>query len=153
HLRFTWDQWFDPMVPFHLIKETGTAGETRWLLARYRKDDKTVDLGVMKEGASETTTGNGDKKPKKPRPKEKKVARLAEPEPSAKAKVEAALKDLYKADYAKKRPADRLALSVKLYRQGMENTDNPAERFVMLREASSLAAEALNPEMALAALE
>ncbi len=68
-------------------------------------------------------------------------------------KVETSLKDLFKREYASKKPAVQLALALKLYRQGLETTDNPAERFVLFREARDLAVKTLQPEAALGAID
>lgn len=64
------------------------------------------------------------------------------PVPDA-AEREAALKvvkDLYKADYARVRTSDRLALAAKLWKQAKETRDDVTARFVLLREARDLGA-------------
>src|SRR5207249_1218509 len=45
-------------------------------------------------------------------------------------------------DYAQKAPIDRQILASKLLQQGMDTADDPAARFVLLREARDLAAGA-----------
>lgn len=52
------------------------------------------------------------------------------------------VKDLFKAQYAKTAVADRLALAKKLYDQGMDTKDDVTGRYVLLKEARSLAAGA-----------
>jgi hypothetical protein len=68
-------------------------------------------------------------------------------------KVEASLKELFPREYASKKASLRLALALNFYRKGIETTDNPPERFVLFREARDLAIKALQPEVALGAIE
>ncbi len=64
------------------------------------------------------------------------------PEPSAEVQKDTLklVRDLFKEDYAKKTPADQRALSRKLLAKGVETADDPAARYVLLREARDLAA-------------
>lgn len=64
------------------------------------------------------------------------------PAADAQAKAEKLIKELFKDDYAKKKPADMLALSAKLLDQAKETKDDPTARFVLLREARDLAGQA-----------
>lgn len=73
--------------------------------------------------------------------------RMAVPEKESLAEAEKTVKDVFKADYAKFAPADRLALAQKLLQQGIETKDLPS-RFVMLREAVTLAGQAGDAETA-----
>jgi hypothetical protein len=57
-------------------------------------------------------------------------------------KAEATVKDLFKAEYAKTKMADRLALGTKLFMQATESKGDPAAQYVLLREARDLAAKA-----------
>lgn len=57
-------------------------------------------------------------------------------------KVLAVVKDLYKKEYAARSADDRRALAQELLQKGLESTDDPMTRFVMLREARDLAAGA-----------
>lgn len=57
-------------------------------------------------------------------------------------KAEAVIKDLFKAEYSKTKAADKLELATKLFEQGVETKDDPASRFVLLRESMNLAAAA-----------
>src|SRR5687768_14301876 len=68
--------------------------------------------------------------------------RIAVPPQADIEKVEATVKDLFRAEYAKTRAADRLALSNKLYGQAGETKNDPAAKYVLLREARDLAARA-----------
>ncbi|MDB5310040.1 MAG: hypothetical protein JWO38_4242 [Gemmataceae bacterium] len=49
------------------------------------------------------------------------------------------IRDVYKADYAKKKPAEQVELGRKLLKAGAETKDDPAARFVMYKEARDLA--------------
>ena len=67
------------------------------------------------------------------------------------AKAEKLIKELFKADYAKVRTPDRVALAAKLLQQAGETTDDAASRFVLIREARDIAAKAGDSELALKA--
>jgi formylglycine-generating enzyme required for sulfatase activity len=75
------------------------------------------------------------------------------PAEAAQAQAEKAIKDVFKAEYAKRRPADWRALAAKLLQQAKETKADPAARFVLLREARDLAANAADPVLALRAVE
>jgi hypothetical protein len=75
------------------------------------------------------------------------------PGAAAQAQAEAAIRGVFKAAYAKRRQADRLALAAKLLEQAKETKTDPAARFVLLREAQALAANAADPVLALRAIE
>lgn len=68
--------------------------------------------------------------------------RLQIPEPADQKKVEALMRELFKEDYAKKSIADKALLAKKLFEQGMQTKDDPASRFVLLRESRDLASQA-----------
>jgi hypothetical protein len=68
--------------------------------------------------------------------------RLPVPAADAQAKAEKLIRDLFKDDYGKKKPADQLALTAKLLDQAKETKDDPAARFVLLREVRDLAVQA-----------
>jgi hypothetical protein len=57
------------------------------------------------------------------------------------AKAEELIRDLFKADYAKARTADRIALATKLLQQAKDTKDDPGARYVLLREARDIAAK------------
>lgn len=65
--------------------------------------------------------------------------RMPLPEGSAVEEADKLIKDIYKADYAKRKPADKLEFAGKLLKSAQETKD-AAARFVMLREARDLAA-------------
>jgi hypothetical protein len=75
------------------------------------------------------------------------------PDADAQAKSLAVIKDLFKEEFAKKKPADMLELSDKLLKQALETKDDPASQYVLYREAVNLAAGAGETEKALAAVE
>jgi hypothetical protein len=63
------------------------------------------------------------------------------------------IRDLFKAEYARRAPADVQALAVKLLQQGRETKDDPVGQFVLLRQARELAVQAGDLATALAAVE
>jgi hypothetical protein len=77
------------------------------------------------------------------------------PEPEAAAQKETLkkVKDLFKDEYAKKSPADQLALARKLIQSGVESGDDLVTKFVLLKEARDLAVAAGDPEIAFRAAE
>ena len=63
------------------------------------------------------------------------------PDSKAQADAEKIVKDLFKDDFTKRKPAERLALARKLFQQGIETNDDPATRYVLFRETMNLAAQ------------
>jgi WD40 repeat protein len=86
------------------------------------------------------------------RPPEPERPKTPVPEMAKQAEVEKFIKDLYKAEYAKRRPADRLALAALLLDKAREEQD-PVGRFVLLREARDLAVQAADAVTALTAID
>lgn len=80
----------------------------------------------------------------KPEPKPKPVLVKKQPVPPAAAQGETlkAIKELFMADYARTKPAERLALAAKLMQKALATTDDPTSRYVLLSEARDLAAQA-----------
>jgi len=64
-----------------------------------------------------------------------------------------ALKDVFKDDFAKRRPSDRQALAATLLAEGRQQRQEPALRFAALREAGELASKVGDVDTALAAAE
>ena len=94
--------------------------------------------------------------PAAPAPVEKAASRkilLAPPDDAAQAGALETLRDEYKDDYGKRRPADRQALGVALLEHGRRPKMEPAVRFVALREAEDLASKCGDVDTALAATE
>jgi WD40 repeat protein/serine/threonine protein kinase len=81
-------------------------------------------------------------KPGPAKPEDKTPARLPVPDEAKQAEAEKLIKELFKEDYAKRRAADRLALAAKLLQKAVETRDDPAARYVLLRETRDLAATA-----------
>jgi hypothetical protein len=77
------------------------------------------------------------------------------PEPAAAVQQETAkrIRELYKEDFARRTPADLQALAQKLLKDGRATTDDPDARYVLLREAKDLAAQAGDTPAALAAAD
>lgn len=88
-------------------------------------------------------------------PQESKTqpARTPVPEAAKQREAEKAIRDLFKADYAKKTAADREALIRTLLEQGQKSQDDPAAQFVFYREAQDLASQAGNIELAFTAID
>jgi hypothetical protein len=79
--------------------------------------------------------------------------KLPVPDAAAQAAAEKTIKAAYKADYEKPKPEDRLALAAKFLQPGRENRGNPAEWFVLLREARDLSVLAERPRLAVEAVD
>jgi hypothetical protein len=82
-----------------------------------------------------------------PEPKRRPI-----PDKEAQVKVLKVIKDLYKADYAKRKPEDLLELAAKLLQEAADTKGDPTVRFVLLREARDVAAQAGNTAMCLEAV-
>jgi hypothetical protein len=82
-----------------------------------------------------------------------RVVKLPVPNQAAQEKAEKAIKETYQADYAKKLPADHLALAAKFLQPGRENRADPAAWFVLLREARDAAVRAGRPRLAVEAID
>lgn len=70
------------------------------------------------------------------------VEKTAVPEAAALKDAEKLIKDLFKDDYAKRAVADRMLLAKKLLEQSESTKDDPASRYVLLRESNSVAGAA-----------
>jgi hypothetical protein len=79
--------------------------------------------------------------------------KLAVPDAAAQAVAEKALKEKYKAEYEKTKPEDQVALAAKFLQPGRENRADPAEWFVLLREARDLSVRAERPRLAVEAID
>jgi hypothetical protein len=75
------------------------------------------------------------------------------PAESAQKQAETLIRDIYKADYAKRTPSDMTALAQRLIQQGHETKDDPVARYVLYREARDLAIQAGDAALALRAVE
>jgi hypothetical protein len=79
--------------------------------------------------------------------------KLDVPDDAAQKEAEKTIKSLFKDDYAKRAPADRLALAKTLLKQGSETKDDNAARYVLFREAQDLAARGGDLETAFRAVD
>lgn len=79
-------------------------------------------------------------------------ARRPVPDAAAQKEAEKLIREVFKDDFAKKAPADKVALATKLIEQGAGSTEDAA-KFVLLREARDLAAGAGDPTVAFQALD
>jgi WD40 repeat protein len=77
----------------------------------------------------------------------------AVPDDDALAAADKEVKEVHKAEYAKKRTADMKALAALLLKKGIDTKGRPAARYVLLREARDLAARAGDVLAALRAAE
>jgi hypothetical protein len=77
------------------------------------------------------------------------------PEPDAAVQKETLkkVKDLFRDEYAKKSPADQLALARKLLQSGTETTGDDAAKFVLLKEAREIAVIGGDAETALRSVD
>jgi hypothetical protein len=91
--------------------------------------------------------------PPPPVPPPAPVPKAPEPDAAAQKAAEAQIRDIFKAEYARHAPADQQALAAKLLQQAVETKDDPVGRFVLLREARDLAAQAGDAATALAAVD
>lgn len=57
-------------------------------------------------------------------------------------KAQGTIREVFKAEFAKTKAADRLALATKLFQQAAETKGDPAAKFALLRDARDLAAKA-----------
>lgn len=86
--------------------------------------------------------------PKPPEPKPPEAKPRPVPNEAELAAAEKLIKELFKDDYARTKPADRLALSQKLLGQARDTKDDAAARYVLFRESVDLAAQAGDPQQA-----
>jgi hypothetical protein len=79
--------------------------------------------------------------------------RTPAPDAAAQKQAEKLIRDVFKEEYARKAPVDRIALAKKMIAQAQQTDDDAAARFVLLREARILAQEASDWTTALKAIE
>ncbi len=71
------------------------------------------------------------------------------PPAPAVAAAEKVIRDIYKADYAKKKTADHVEFARKLLKAGVTTTNDPASRYVLFQESRTVAAKAGDVTLAL----
>src|SRR5207253_1393659 len=127
-------------VSFGVSWESGT-------LALYQRDGGKVSVYDL-PGSSGSATA-------RPKPRDAAAAKNRAPVPgdAAVAKAEASIRQILKDDYARKQPAERKTLAQKLIKLAAETADDPASRYVMLRDAQELATGVADPALALQAIE
>ncbi len=76
-----------------------------------------------------------------------------EPDPAAQKEAEKKIKELFRHEYAAKRPEERKAFAVKLLATATETRDDPVASFVLFREARDLSADLGDARSALAAVD
>src|SRR5579862_5703640 len=64
------------------------------------------------------------------------------PSASEQADADKFVKDLFKDDYAKRTPADKITLAKKILGQAIQTKDDPRAQFVLFREARDLSSQA-----------
>jgi tRNA A-37 threonylcarbamoyl transferase component Bud32 len=72
----------------------------------------------------------------------KRVVLLPPPEAAQLRETEKIIRDLFKAEYARRAPVDQLALARKLLQEGLKADSDPLTRYVLLSEARDVAAQA-----------
>ncbi|HZE99243.1 MAG TPA: hypothetical protein VE981_19720 [Planctomycetota bacterium] len=81
------------------------------------------------------------------------LVRLPVPEAARLKDAEKSVRDLFKAEYAKKTPSDRQALATALLDQAARTSGDPAGSWVLYREAQDVAVQAGDPKLAVAAVD
>jgi len=79
--------------------------------------------------------------------------RAKPPEATKQAETEKVIRDLFKEAYAKKGARDKVTLAAELLEQGLDTKDDSTSRFVLIREAATLAAEGGDIALALRAVD
>jgi hypothetical protein len=67
--------------------------------------------------------------------------KLPVPEPAKQKESEAIIRDIFKDEYARRSPAERISLARTLIKEAARTKDDPASKFVLLRQAKDLAVE------------
>jgi tetratricopeptide (TPR) repeat protein len=119
--------------------------------ARPAEPARPADPAVLLPPAAPLKPGPAVAVPAKPAPPP--AAKAPEPDAASQKEAEAKIREILKADYAKRAPADLQALAGKLIRMGMETRDDPAARYVLLREGRDLAAQGGDTATALKAID
>ena len=93
-------------------------------------------------------------KPEADDPEESPESKLPVPDDDAQKKATAIVKDVFKADYDKaKSQSQKLELAKKLLQEGEQTQDDPTGRFVLLRIARDLAAQAGDVSVTMQAID
>jgi hypothetical protein len=156
-------------IKYLVIQEIGTPEQQKTAGDRIRNvnqlgklihDGKVAISGAAVEGTPippppESKPSSPDSKPPPADLKAPASAplRAAVPEAARQREVEKLVRDLFKDQYAKKAPADRLALIRSLLDQAAKTTGGPVEQWVLWREALDLATQAGDVSSAMEAVD
>jgi tetratricopeptide (TPR) repeat protein len=88
-----------------------------------------------------------------PKPDPKPQVRHPIPDPDQQREAEKLIREIYAADYARKKPAEMVALAGKLLQEGSNSKESPAAQYVLFREAADLAGRAGDFLVALRAID
>jgi WD40 repeat protein len=122
-------------------------------VAKPPKRDPLEPLVELFPRVPDPTDPKGEPKVQPAKPDPAANGSLAPPEPATQATVLRRIKELFKEEYAQRKPEGKKALAAKLLEQGAD-PQNPYEaRFVLLREARDLASESADAEIAWQAID
>lgn len=110
-----------------------------------------IPASALAHTAADEKLGGEAAKPSAPA--EPQIEKRPAPDAAAQRDVEKIVRDIFKADYAKTAPADRSQLVQKLMKQAGTSADDPAARYVLLREARDVAAANGDIDAAVGALD
>ncbi|HEV3028145.1 MAG TPA: hypothetical protein VG457_11265, partial [Planctomycetota bacterium] len=152
-------------IKFIVLQEIGTPERQRLAADRLRAinqlgklihDGKVAISGTPGE-SKPPDPGTAEPAPKPPEEPVKTAAdvtqRAAAPDAVKQRDAEKLVKDLFKDQYAKKAPADRLALAQALLDQAAKSADDPAILWVLFREAQDAAVQACDLQVAFRAID
>src|SRR5579862_2369553 len=91
--------------------------------------------------------------PAAPAPPSVPLKRQAAPEAGVQKDAEKLIHDIFKEDYAKKTPLDKLSLAKKLLKHALEAKESGGDTFILLRESRDLASQFGDTETALKAVQ
>ncbi len=106
-----------------------------------------MEVSIYRTGAATDTAMTADAT--KPIP----AVRLPIPDATAIAEAEAKVKELYKADYAKKLPADRKKLAEKLAKLAAETAGDAPAKYFLLKEVWAIGTELNDPALSTKAID
>jgi tetratricopeptide (TPR) repeat protein len=109
---------------------------------RSAKSGGKVGKPVERNASPSPPRGQPDapKSPPPSPPPEPEIKKQPVPNPTQLAEAEKLIREVHKANYARKKPAEIQAFAAKLLEEGIETKDKPATQYVLLREAIDLAA-------------
>lgn len=121
---------------------------------RFKGSDISLKAQELSLAAMQKTTPGAKAKVSTAQPKLDALGeRKPAPDAKALAEAEAGIKDIFKDEYAKAKPADKEALSKKLAQQAVETKDDAASEYMLWRESALLAAQAGSVHAAMHAID